>query len=435
MIRNSLLALFAASTLAGTASAQFCSDNTYKLWLVTASGTPLPTAFDPVVQETTFLAANENVYLAFDPLLPSGTYYVHVTDNPLNGQDEVLSTNDPMDRFVSVTNTAGVITLSLPFTNNNTPAVFGLGLNGVGQSIRLAPFSAPTFSVCRFKAFFGDNWDLSGGPTNPYLLAGGLHPQTNQCSIRSYEGFMIGDGNGSDVTGIVFVDTDRDGVRDPGEAGFANQEVRLVTSTTSVAAITDANGAYAFANVAAGNYTVELTVPSTHLATTTISNSIEVCACADVVVGNFGVAEQMLPCNARTIGYWRNQHGLLRVQQFGILPTLPALHLVNTCGYYVAPGSLNSFKNYLRCANAWNMAYMLSAQLLAMHCNVMAGFVHPNCVIQDPCLGQMTVASLMQQAVASLIAHPYTPPCNSHRQAQTLLKNALDRANNNLIWQ
>jgi hypothetical protein len=289
--------------------------------------------------------------------------------------------------------------------------------------------------VCRFKAWFGDNWNLTGGPTNPYLLGGGLHPQTNQCSIRSYEGFMIGDGNGSDVTGVVFLDTDRDGVRDPGEAGFANREVRLVTGTTSIATTTDANGAYAFGNVAAGNYTVELTVPGTHIATTAVSNSIEVCSCADVVVGDFGLAQQLLPCNARTIGYWRNHHGLHKVTQFNILPTLPALHLVNMCGQYVAPGNLFQFRFYLQLANAWNMAYMLSAQLTAMHCNVMAGFVHPNCVINDPSLGQMTVAALMQQSVASLLAHPYTPPCNQARLQQTRLKNALDRANNNLIWQ
>ena len=435
MIRNGLLALAATAALSANAAAQFCSDNTYKLHLVTATGTPLPTAFDPVVNETTAIAPNENVYLAFDPLLPSGTYYVHVTDNPLDGLDQVLSLNDPMDRFVSVTNTAGVITLSLPFTNNNTPAVFGLGLNGVGQSLRLSPFSAPTFSVCRFKAFFGDNWDLSGGPTNPYLLAGGLHPVTGQCSIRSYEGFRIGDGNGSDVTGTAFLDSDRDGVRDVGEGGLANWQVRLVTGTTAVTSTTNATGEYRFENVAASEYTVELTVPSTHLATTSVSQVIEVCECADVQVLAFGAALQMLPCNARTIGYWRNVHGLQKVQQFGILATLPALHLVNTCGYYVAPGTLHQFRCYLQNANAWNMAYMLSAQLLAMHCNVMAGFVHPNCVIQDPCLGQMTIAQLMQQSVASLMAHRYTPPCSAARYQQTLLKNALDRANNNLIWQ
>jgi hypothetical protein len=81
------------------------------------------------------------------------------------------------------------------------------------------------------------------------------------------------------------------------------------------------------------------------------------------------------------------------------------------------------------------MAYALSAQLLAMHCNVAVGFVHPACVIHDPFLGTMTVAQLMQQAAASLQAHRYTPPCTPHRHAQSLLKNALERANCNLIWQ
>jgi hypothetical protein len=153
-----------------------------------------------------------------------------------------------------------------------------------------------------------------------------------------------------------------------------------------------------------------------------------------VAAPDFGAAQMMLPCNARTIGYWRNHHGLQRVHQFGILATLPMLHLRNTWGQHVAPGSLFQFKGYLMAANAWNMAYMLSAQLLAMHCNVAVGFVHPDCVIHDPCLGTMTVAQLMQQAVASLMAHGYTPPCSSPRHQQALLKNALDRANNNEIW-
>lgn len=433
MIRTSLLALATLAVFTADAEAQFCSDNTYGLHVVDANGTPFPTGFDPVVNETTFLAPNENVYLAFDPALPSGTYYVHVTDNPIDGFDQVLSTNDPMDRFVTVTNNGGVISLSLPFSQ--TTGVFGLGLNGEGQSIRLSPFSAPTFSVCRFKAWYGNAWDLSNGPSNPYLLAGGLHPTTGLCAIRSYRGFRIGDGSGSDVVGSVFHDADHDGTRDPGEAGLANWEVRLVTSSSSVPAITDGTGAYRFENVAAGSYTVELTLPANWLATTPATHSIQVCECANVEVSAFGAATQILPCNARTIGYWRNCHGLHRVQQFNILPTLPALHIVNGCGQYVAPANLLQFKCWLQAANAWNMAYMLSAQLVAMHCNVIVGFVHPDCVIVDPCLGTMTIGQLMQQAVASLVSHRYTPPGHAQRYAQSLLKNALDRANNNQIWQ
>ena len=53
------------------------------------------------------------------------------------------------------------------------------------------------------------------------------------------------------VSGNVFRDDDRDGVRDPGEPGLANWEVRLVTGTTSVATTTDSSGHYVFSHVVA----------------------------------------------------------------------------------------------------------------------------------------------------------------------------------------
>lgn len=433
MIRNTILSLSAIALLAAATAAQNCTDNQYRLHLVDSNGVPAPTFVDPQTNETTYQFSTEAVYLAFDPALPSGTYYVHVTD-PIGGADMVLSSNDPMDRFVAVNNNAGVISLSLPFTNNQTPAVFGLGLNGVGQSILLQPFGTNPAEPCRFKAWFGDDWDLTNGSDNPYLLHGGFNANLGRCAVRSYEGFRIGTGNGSDVSGNVFRDDDRDGVRDPGEQGLANWEVRLVTGTTSVATTTDSNGHYVFSHVLADSYTVELTLAQGYNATTSQSYSVEVCGCANVSVGDFGAATQVMVCHGHTIGYWRSCHGLHRVCQFNILPTLPGLYLRNLCGQHVAPGSLWSFKSYLQCANSWNMAYMLSAQLLAMHCNVMSGFVDPNCMIHDCRLGNITIAELMQRSITSLMAHGYTPPCSQWRQEQERLKNALDNANNNRNW-
>ncbi|MEO6598105.1 MAG: hypothetical protein ABIP94_25455 [Planctomycetota bacterium] len=259
-----------------------------------------------------------------------------------------MSLNDPLDRFVTVANNAGVITLSLQFTNNQTQPVFGIGLNGVGQRLLLQPFRRSVYSGCNFKAWCGDKWDLSNGPNNPYLLDGGIHPVSGLCAVRSYTSFRIGDG-------------------------------------TQVQA--------------------------------------------------FGAAAAMPPCNARPLCYWYSCQGLHKVQQFGLLSTLPMLCLVNNCGQYVAPGNLCSLRWYLLCANSWNMGYALSVQLAAMHFNVAVGFVHPACVIHDPCLGTMTIAQLMQQAVSSLCAHRYTPPCNQHRLEQSKLRNALARDNSNLIWQ
>jgi hypothetical protein len=435
MLRTGLFALSTAAVFSASAAAQFCSDNTYPLHIVTSTGTPFAHGFDSVINDNSFFAPNENVYLAFASNLPSGTYYVHVTDNPHDGFDQVLSTNDPMDRFVTVTNNAGVISLSLPFTNTTGSEVFGVGLNGVGQSLRLTPFDAPTFSVCRFLVCVGNAWDLTNGPSNPYLLQGGPDPVTGQCRVRSYKPFRIGDGDGSDVNGVVFNDADHDGIRDAGEAGIGGREVRLVTGETTVlTTTTNASGAYNFDSVAAGVYAVEITTPGGYVTTNAASHPVTVCACADIVVDSFGLALEVLPSNARNATYWLNVQGRQRIQQFNILPTLPSLHIVNTFGNYVAPGNMLHYGLYMLLANAWNMGYLLSEQVVAMHCNMVVGNVHPNAVIHDPVLGTMTVGQLMTQAIAALVLDPYTPPNTNNRNQQTLLKNALQRANNNLIW-
>jgi hypothetical protein len=436
MLRTGLFALSAAAAFTASAAAQICSDNTYPLHLVNSTGTPFAHGFDAVINDNSFFAPNENVYLAFPTTLPSGTYYVHVTDNPHDGFDEVLSTNDPMDRFVTVTNNAGVISLSLPFTNSTGSEVFGVGLNGVGQSLRLTPFDAPTFSQCRFLVCAGNAWDLTNGPSNPYLLQGGPDPLTGQCRVRSYKPFRIGDGNGSDVGGVVFNDADRDGVRDATDAAMGGREVRLVTGTTVIATTTTAaDGSYNFGNVAEGPYSVEVTVPGGYIATNAASHAVTVCACADVAVDGFGLGVEVLPANARNASYWLNHNGRQKIQQFNILPTLPSLHIVNTCGQYVAPGNMVHYGLYMLLANAWNMGYLLSEQMVAMHCNLVVGYVHPSAVINDPQLGTMTVGQLMTQSIAALVADPYTPPNTNNRTQQTRLKNALQRANNNQIWQ
>jgi hypothetical protein len=326
MLKHSLLAL-TTTALIGNAVAQNCNDNVYTAHLVSASGTELPTFYDPVVQSTSYQSATEDVFLAFDPTIPSGVYYVHVTDNPVDGLDEVVSTNDPLDRFVAVTNTGGVITLSLPYSGNPGNQEYGAGLNGVGQSLRLH-FGPSQYTQCRFKVWLGDHWDLTGGPANPYLVRSGIHPTTGVCSIRSYTSLRVGDGSGSDVLGCVFDDANGNGVRDVGEAGLPNWQVRLAGGPAVLTTLTDADGKYRFDNVGAGSFSVELTVQQGWAGTTPLAYAIESCACATMAGGDFGVKAQVFQCNARTIGYWRNQHGLARVQHFNILPTLPSLFIV-----------------------------------------------------------------------------------------------------------
>lgn len=430
MLRTKLLTLATVAALAASVAAQNCSDNLYPVQLVTAQGAALPYVTGA---EPHFAAAAESVYLAFPATIPSGTYYVFVAGSPGEGQLEMLSTNDPMERFVSVQNDGGVITLSLPFASNPAADQFGTGLGGQGMSLRLSPFAASQAAPCRFKVLFGNTWDLTYGYDHPYLLVGGVQSDGSR-AVRSYDAFWIGSGDGSDVTGSVFVDSDRDGVRDAGESGFANQTVRLVTATSSVGTTTDAAGAFRFEGVAAGSYTVEYAILSTHVGTTAASVPVEVCACGDVAVAGFGAAVKALPCHAQPVSFWCNQNGMNHVHRCGLLPSLPVLQIVNSFGCRIAAGNLTQFRNHLCGANAWNMANQLSAQLIAMHCNVGTGFVHPSCVLTDPELGTMTVAQLMQQAICSLAQHPYTTFGNQHRRQQERLKNALERANCNRTW-
>ncbi len=66
---------------------------------------------------------------------------------------------------------------------------------------------------------------------------------------------------------FVWSDTDRDGVQDPGEAGIAGVTVKLDPGTPAnpaddLTTTTNANGAYLFSNLPAGNYTVSFTTPA-----------------------------------------------------------------------------------------------------------------------------------------------------------------------------
>ena len=430
-MHSSIAPLAAAALLASSLSAQlFCSDNTYPVHLVNALGVEAPYV------NGAYQFADDQVFLAFDPALPSGTYYVHVTDTPIDGFDAVLSANDPMDRFVSVTNVGGVITLSLPFTDGTTPPVFGLGLGGVGQSILIAPFNTSPFGdPCTFKVWYGNCWNLINGPTDPYLLAGGIDPVTGQCCVRSYTDLHVGGEPGNDVCGLVFLDENGNGTKDPGENGIGGITVMLGDTPGSPTVATAPDGTYCFLGVAPGNYLVLLVLDgSGFVATTPAQHAVILTGCSTATVPDFGIQAPHGACDGHTPGYWRNKHGKAAVVAYNILPTLPALCLVDANGNAFAPTTVNQWAQWLQEGNAVNMAYQLSRHLAAMHCNVIVGFVDAGCMVDAGSLGYLSIQSLMSMAVTSLCDHPYTPAGHPQRAYQEALKTALDRANNNLNW-
>lgn len=75
---------------------------------------------------------------------------------------------------------------------------------------------------------------------------------------------------GNAITGLIFVDLNRNGVRDDGESGIAGATISIVRegSATAVTLVSDATGGVAFAALPAGVYKMSVTPPSGFSATT-----------------------------------------------------------------------------------------------------------------------------------------------------------------------
>jgi hypothetical protein len=145
------------------------------------------------------------------------------------------------------------------------------------------------------------------------------------------------------------------------------------------------------------------------------------------------------PSGGLTLGFWSNKNGnkLLTGNANGTGTTLigPFVTLLNSCQMRNANGTVHTFTNsysafrtWLLGANATNMAYMLSAQLVALKLDVAAGLVDPNAY--DLC-SSMTISALMTTACDQLAMDGNTVAGNPTRVAQEMLKNCIDAINNN----
>jgi hypothetical protein len=133
--------------------------NTYPILLVDSTGVAAPTTGSGL--QAVASIAVEEVYMSFANL-PDGTHrlYVHVTDRLDGITDEVLSTNDPADRFVDVAKTNGVVDISLPFTNNQDPNIIVTLPNG-NEILRITPVRNALTEPCLFKAWMGNTYSLN----------------------------------------------------------------------------------------------------------------------------------------------------------------------------------------------------------------------------------------------------------------------------------
>ncbi|MCM2250885.1 MAG: hypothetical protein NDJ19_00860 [Ramlibacter sp.] len=143
------------------------------------------------------------------------------------------------------------------------------------------------------------------------------------------------------------------------------------------------------------------------------------------------------PGGGHTLGFWSNRNGQALTSEAD-LQALAALNLRNADGSPFDPTTLAGFRSWLLSGSATNMAYMLSVQLAAMELNVYEGFVSGSALIYAPgtasanANGFATVNDVMAEANAELGADGQTLSGDPNRAIQEALKNALDKANNNL---
>lgn len=239
------------------------------------------------------------------------------------------------------------------------------------------------------------------------------------------------------ICGKKFYDANANGRDDDGQA-VAGWKVVLSGDADAVT-YTNARGEYCFENLGPGTYTVTEIAPNASWLATTETSCTFTISCENLsndFTCNFGNL-----CldggGGRTLGFWSNKNGQAQMNDGGTaapeLALLSGLCLRNAAGAHFDPADYSSFRTWILNATAVNMAYMLSAQLAAMQLNVEAGFVNAASLVYAPGCGNfISIADLIAAANAALCDDGFTPAGDPNRAWQECLKNALDRANNNL---
>ena len=328
--------------------------------------------------------------------------------------------------------------------------------------------------------------NASPSGTTPSFLQSGGSDQT--IDFGFYQPVSIGN--------FVWNDLNRNGIQETGEPGIAGVTVNLLDSSSKIIATTttDATGYYEFAGLAPGTYQVTRNIPVGYTPTlvyapgSTPANdsndnpdgNITLASGGSDQTIDFGFYQTNTKEDGRTIGYYTNKNGQndLKANWNSIWTNLfgssGALVHPDKAGYTVLVGSsgyvpLSSFsgsngytfvKNYLLNATATNMAYMLSAQLLAMEFNVFFGRVTATDSISVSATGisanlqhaltvqpvgakhwtQITtvdggvasIQSILNAAIEQLRYNPNTVASGGNRTYQEALKCLLDAMNNNM---
>lgn len=152
---------------------------------------------------------------------------------------------------------------------------FGLHPNsGWGQNVKDAYFQSSettdTVLVIRFR-------NPNGNPNDAFYI-------DKWCGNVKGDGFIAPIVNR--ISGNVFVDINRNGIKDTGETNYQGVTITR-TGPSSGSTTTDASGNYVFTNLTSGTYTTSISVPTGYINTTPISQSDTL---GPDATSNFGIA-------------------------------------------------------------------------------------------------------------------------------------------------
>jgi hypothetical protein len=279
----------------------------------------------------------------------------------------------------------------------------------------------------------------------------------------------------ADIQGQKYYDANANGRLDTGEVGISGWQINLQDSLNETLT-TDTSGNFDFQNLAPDTYTLAENKATNQKCVTEVISSVSTLVCDPiwvqtgnttdqsdvslapgstvtlntdktytVVLGDTGTVSGIRFGNicvggggGLTIGFWSNKNGQKLVTAADLTFLSSNLNLVDGKGNAFNPTTYAAFRTWLLNAKATNMAYMLSAQLAGMELNVRHGFVSASALIYAPgttsanASGFAAVGDVMTEANTSLGTNPYTVKAGAVRTYQEALKNALDRANNNL---
>lgn len=136
-----------------------------------------------------------------------------------------------------------------------------------------------------------------------------------------------------------------------------------------------------------------------------------------------------------TPGFWQNKHGLGLIDEYGALADLNELYLREDNGDHAAFATLKEFRSWIKARRAKNMAFQLSGHLAAMYMNVRVGSANGDALVYIGHEGDtISINNLLNAANEALREDGKTFSGDENRDYQEMLKNALDKANNNQNW-